>query len=52
MGKGGFRVSFDQREEFRCYKISLDYDKWEYSLNAEPAKPLPENIESIAIKPE
>jgi len=51
MAKGGWIVKFDNKEVLHCYRISFDYDSWEYTVNNEKPKKFPASgISSIKIE--
>ena len=51
MSKGGWIVKFNNVEVERCYKVSFDYDMWEYTVNNEVAKKFPASgISTIKIE--
>lgn len=52
MPEGGFLIKFDGKEVVRCYAVSLDYDRWEYKVNSDPARPLPDEVKAVEIIPE
>ena len=49
MEDGGGVVRFDGKDVRRCYSVSFDYDRWEYRVNNEDAKALPDKLKSLAV---
>ena len=52
MADGGFLIKFDGKEVGRCYSVTFDYDEWIYLMNDKEKKPLPKELNSIAIEVE
>jgi hypothetical protein len=50
MPDGGFVVKINGKEVSRCYAVAFDYDEWQYKINNEEVKPLPDNVENISIE--
>lgn len=51
MADGGFLVKFKgTKESARCYAVSFDYDKWEYTVNDKGPKRFPDGVKSISIE--
>lgn len=50
MAEGGFLVKFDGKEAMRCYAVSFDYDRWEYTINGKKKRALPPNLEKISVE--
>ena len=51
VSKGGWIVKFNDAEVERCYKISFDYDMWEYTVNNQVTKKFPASgISTIKIE--
>ena len=49
MADGGFLVKLDDKEVVRCYAVSFDYDKREYTVNGKEKKELPAEVTAITI---
>ena len=49
MAEGGFLVKFDGKEAERCFAVSFDYDDWQYVVNGQETKKLPNDVETIAV---
>jgi hypothetical protein len=50
MAKGGWIVKFDNKEVEKCWAVSFYYDAWEYSVNNEERKSLPNKLGAIKIE--
>ena len=49
MADGGFLIKFDGKEVERCFSCKFDYDEWQYVVNEQDAKPLPDKLRKIEI---
>ena len=49
--EGGFLLKFNGKEVQRCVSVSVDYDLWEYTVNAE-AKKLPGDLKTVTVEVE
>ena len=43
-------MKFDNKEVGKCYAVSFYYDAWEYSVNNEERKSLPNRLGTIKIE--
>ena len=50
MAKGGWVVKLTDTEIVQCHTISFHYDAWEYAVNNEDRKRLPDGISTIKIE--
>ena len=50
--EGGFLLKFNGKDVKYCYKVSVDYDNWEYSVNADPPQEIPGEVKTITIEVE
>ncbi|MBU1147961.1 MAG: hypothetical protein KKD11_06365 [Candidatus Omnitrophica bacterium] len=50
MPKGGWVVKINDIEVARCYAVSFEYDRWEYTINRKETKKLPDKFSSIKVE--
>jgi len=51
MADGGFLVKFEgeKPEQFHCYAVSLDYDKWKCVVNNREKRGIPPGTNKITV---
>ncbi|MGB2630770.1 MAG: hypothetical protein WBD24_05055 [Candidatus Omnitrophota bacterium] len=49
MDEGGFLLKFNDKEITHCHAVSMDYDRWQYTVNNTDTKELPDDVKSVTV---